>query len=47
MHHYVFRLFALDAAVDPGPGATRDELLRTIEEHVLAEARLIGLYARP
>jgi len=46
-HRYVFRLFALDADVDPGFSATREKLLETIDGHVLAEAQLVGRNARP
>jgi Raf kinase inhibitor-like YbhB/YbcL family protein len=45
-HHYVFRVFALDASPDLGPGATRQQLLRAIKGHVLAEGRLTGLYSK-
>jgi Raf kinase inhibitor-like YbhB/YbcL family protein len=45
-HHYHFKLHALDAAVPLAPGATKDELLRAIKGHVIAEARLVGTYRR-
>jgi Raf kinase inhibitor-like YbhB/YbcL family protein len=41
-HRYVFRLFALDAEPGLGPGATRQDLLRSIKNHVLAEGKLTG-----
>jgi hypothetical protein len=45
-HHYVFRIYALDVQPSLGPGTTREQLLRSIESHVLAEGRLTGLYSR-
>lgn len=44
-HTYVFRAFALDAALDAAPGLDRGGLERMMEGHVLAEARLEGRYA--
>jgi len=45
-HRYFFRLFALKAALSLGPGATRQEVERAMQGHVLAEATLMGTYAR-
>jgi len=45
-HRYLFRLFALDAPLGLAPGATRSDLLAAIRGHVLAEARLVGVFAR-
>jgi Raf kinase inhibitor-like YbhB/YbcL family protein len=45
-HRYVFRLFALDAALRLQPGCSRQSLLAATEGHVLAEARLTGIYGR-
>jgi Raf kinase inhibitor-like YbhB/YbcL family protein len=46
VHRYFFRLMALDAEPDLDPGATRDELERAIDGHVLDTAELIGTYER-
>jgi len=46
VHHYAFTLYALDTDLDLMPGLTRDELLGTIGDHVLATGRLIGTYQR-
>jgi len=43
-HRYVFRLWALDTLLGLGNGASRNELERAVEGHVLAEARLTGTY---
>ena len=45
-HHYRFTLYALDAPVPLQPGATREEVDAAIRPHVLAEARLVGIYER-
>jgi Raf kinase inhibitor-like YbhB/YbcL family protein len=45
-HRYVFRLYALDSRLDLRSGATRAELDRAIEGHVLEESLLIGRYGR-
>jgi len=45
-HHYHFKLYALDNAIDVPPSATKKQLLAAIEGHVLAEAELTGTYAR-
>jgi Raf kinase inhibitor-like YbhB/YbcL family protein len=45
-HRYRFRLCALDAELEADSGLTRDELLRAIEGHVLAEGELVGTYER-
>ncbi len=43
-HRYFFRLYALDSMLDLKPGATKEELLDAIKEHILAETELVGLY---
>jgi Raf kinase inhibitor-like YbhB/YbcL family protein len=45
-HRYFFKLYALDTALNLQPGASRDELERALEGHVLAHAELMGLYGR-
>jgi Raf kinase inhibitor-like YbhB/YbcL family protein len=45
-HRYVFRLYALDAPLTLPAGASRRELERALEGHVLSEAMLIGMYGR-
>ena len=46
VHHYHFRLCALDAPVNLKPGATKEELLAPMNGHVLAEGELVGTYQR-
>ena len=45
-HRYFFRLFALDAEVPLGPRATKLDLLRAMQGHILAEAQIMGTYQR-
>jgi len=45
-HRYFFKLYALDAVLDLKPGATKKELLKAMEGHVLAEGQLMGTYQR-
>ncbi|PSB27174.1 YbhB/YbcL family Raf kinase inhibitor-like protein [Stenomitos frigidus] len=45
-HHYYFWLYALDAALDLKPDLQREQLLDAIADHVIEQARLVGLYER-
>ena len=45
-HHYVVRLYALDAKLDLAPGASKQELAAAVEGHVLAQGHITGLYGR-
>jgi Raf kinase inhibitor-like YbhB/YbcL family protein len=46
-HHYRFRLLALDVArLDLPPLAKCQDVRRAAERHKLAEATLVGTYAR-
>ena len=45
-HHYVFELFALDTKLDLGPDATREELLKAMDGHILAKAVDEGRFHR-
>ncbi len=45
-HRYVFRLYALDAEVALAAGATKADLEKAIEGHVLGQATLTGKYSR-
>jgi hypothetical protein len=46
VHHYEFRLYALDEKLELSPGATKAQLLAAMEGHVLAQAKLTGTYRR-
>jgi Raf kinase inhibitor-like YbhB/YbcL family protein len=45
-HRYFFKLYAVDIETSLPPGATNDELLKTIEGHVVAQGEIIGKYKR-
>lgn len=45
-HRYFFKVYALDVVVDLPPGATKAELLKAMEGHVLAQGELMGRYGR-
>jgi hypothetical protein len=45
-HRYYFKIYALDTTLTLPPGATRKELLKAIEGHVIGEGELMGVYGR-
>ncbi len=45
-HRYFFKLYVLDAALPLKAGASKQEVERAMRGHVLAEATLMGTYAR-
>jgi Raf kinase inhibitor-like YbhB/YbcL family protein len=45
-HRYIFRIYALDTELGLGPKTTRQDLLRSIKDHILAEGELMGSYSR-
>lgn len=45
-HRYFFRLYATDKETGLEPGATKDQVLKAIEGHVLAKTELMGTYQR-
>jgi Raf kinase inhibitor-like YbhB/YbcL family protein len=46
VHHYHFRLFALDSPLNVGPGLDKRSLIAAMRGHILAEASLVGTYER-
>nr|WP_237266260.1 YbhB/YbcL family Raf kinase inhibitor-like protein [Thermococcus cleftensis] len=46
VHHYHFRVYALDTVLELDPGASRKELERAMEGHVIQMGELVGLYGR-
>jgi Raf kinase inhibitor-like YbhB/YbcL family protein len=47
MHHYTWELYALDAKLDLTPDATRADVLKAIDGHILGKAVLVGRFKRP
>ncbi len=45
-HRYYYKLYAIDIEPPLEAGATKAEVMAAIEGHVLAEAQLMGRYAR-
>jgi Raf kinase inhibitor-like YbhB/YbcL family protein len=45
-HRYEFKLYALDAELKLSAGATKAQLVRAMQGHILAEAKLTGKYKR-
>jgi Raf kinase inhibitor-like YbhB/YbcL family protein len=43
-HHYTFELFALDTKLDLGADATRADLLKAIDGHILHKAVVVGRF---
>src|SRR5438132_168802 len=45
-HRYFFKVYALDSELPLKPAATKDQLMKAMEGHVIAQGQLIGTYAR-
>lgn len=45
-HHYIFDAYALDTLLDLKTGATRDELNKAMDGHILDKASFTGLYEK-
>jgi Raf kinase inhibitor-like YbhB/YbcL family protein len=45
-HRYYFKLYALDTMLNLNAGLSKEELLKAIKGHVLAEAQVMGRYKR-
>jgi Raf kinase inhibitor-like YbhB/YbcL family protein len=45
-HRYFFKLYALDAPLGLSEGATKADVEAAMQDHVIAEAQLMGTYAR-
>ena len=46
VHHYRFRLYALDAPLSLASGADKRSVLEAMSGHILSEGELIGTYER-
>ncbi len=45
-HRYFFKLYALDGVPSLPPSASKADLERAMQGHILAQAELVGLYRR-
>jgi Raf kinase inhibitor-like YbhB/YbcL family protein len=45
-HRYFFKLYCLDIKLEFSPGLSKEELLDSIEGHILDSAELVGKYKR-
>ncbi|MGD0745308.1 MAG: YbhB/YbcL family Raf kinase inhibitor-like protein [Verrucomicrobiota bacterium] len=45
-HRYFFKIYALDVTLGLKPGVTKNDLLKAMEGHVLAQGQLMGTYQR-
>jgi Raf kinase inhibitor-like YbhB/YbcL family protein len=46
-HRYFFKLYALDTMLDLRVGATKKQVEKAMENHILAKAELMGRYEQP
>src|SRR5437879_434559 len=47
MHHYTWELYALDTKLDLGPDATRADVLKALDGHILGKGVVMGRFKRP
>ena len=45
-HRYYFKLYALDRTISLLPGATKEEVLKEMDGHILAQAELMGTFSK-
>ncbi len=45
-HRYFFKLYALDSVLSPGANASKANVERAMQGHILAQAELVGMYQR-
>jgi hypothetical protein len=46
LHHYYFRLYALDVPLNLEPGADKATVVKAMSGHILADGELVGTYQR-
>jgi len=47
MHHYTFELYALDTKLELTADASRDDVLKAMDGHIIGKAVLMGRFKRP
>lgn len=45
-HRYFFKLYALDTTISLLPGATKEQVLKEMDGHILAQAGLLGTFSK-
>jgi Raf kinase inhibitor-like YbhB/YbcL family protein len=45
-HRYFFKLYALDLTPSLSPGATKEQVLTAIGDHILAQGELMGTFSK-
>ena len=45
-HRYFFKFYALDTLISLLPGATKEQLLKEMDGHILAQAELMGTFSK-
>ena len=45
-HRYYFKLYALDTTVNLLPGATKEQVLKEMEGHILTQGELMGTFSK-
>ncbi len=46
VHHYHFKLYALDQALDLEPGLDKHDLMMAMSGHILGHGEMVGTYQR-
>jgi Raf kinase inhibitor-like YbhB/YbcL family protein len=46
-HRYFFKLYALSASIELNPGATKPDVLKAMQGHILGTAEIMGTYIKP
>jgi Raf kinase inhibitor-like YbhB/YbcL family protein len=45
-HRYFFKLYALDSTLSLSPGATKEQILNAMKDHILAQGELMGTFSK-
>lgn len=45
-HRYFFKLYALDTTISLLPGATKEQVLKEMDGHILAQSELMGTFSK-
>jgi len=45
-HRYYFKLYALDTTINLLPGATKEQVLKEMQGHILAQGELMGIFSK-